>query len=332
MAEYKAYTFSTPTYPTCLTKGTLQTPSTPLSPTQIQVRVKSAALNPVDIQIMNIPLFHLPYLNHPKGIGEDFSGIVFAAGADSGFAEGDEIFGCELTPGNGTLGDVLVVDAKTQVVLKKPEGWSWNQAAAMPLVWLTARSCIECVEPYVTSTKKTVVVLGGSSATGMYTIYLAAQRGWTVITSCSGRNADFVRTMGAAEVIDYTTSSVPSLVRAANPDAIIDCVGGTECLGIAKRYVTIVGDKTGRSTLGGSMLYLTSLWMVLRKALGMLGWGGVYDCINLTPSHEFLREALELPVEKILIDSTFGFGEVREAFERLNTGRARGKVVVEVEK
>jgi len=331
MASYKAYTFNTPSYPTNYTLTTLAAPPT-LSPTQIQIRIKSAALNPVDIQIMNIPLFHLPYLNYPKSIGEDFSGIVLKAGVDSGFNEGDEVFGLDLTPGNGTVAEIVTVDCKTQVVLKKPSEWSWNQAAAIPLVWLTARSCIECVETYITSAKKTVVVLGGSSATGMYCVHLAAERGWNVISSCSGRNIDFVKSMGASEVIDYTKDDVPSCVRAAKPDAIIDCVGGTECLGIAKRYVTIVGDKTTRTTMGGSMLYFTSPRMVVRKMLSLLGWGEVYDCINLFPKHEFLREALELPVDKILIDSTFGFGDVKEAFERLNTGRARGKVVIEVEK
>jgi NADPH:quinone reductase-like Zn-dependent oxidoreductase len=285
---------------------------------------------------MNLPIWSLPYMASPKGIGKDFSGVVLAAGVESGFEKGDEVFGLFMSSKYGTLAEVAVVDVSQKageaVVLKKPESWSWNQAAALPLVWLTARTSIAGVEDYMTSSKK-VVVLGGSSATGMHTVYLAAQRGWTVLSTCSSRNADFVSALGAQKVIDYTSTSVPDAVRDFHPDAIIDCVGGTECLGIAPRYITIVGDKTSRSSMGGSALYLTSPRMVLRKLLGMVGWGEVYDCIILAHEPGYLQEAVDtLEPERIVVDSTFGFEKVKEAFERLDTGRARGKVVVEIDK
>src|SRR6202012_2118038 len=101
-------------------------------------------------------------------------------------------------------------------------------------------------------------------------------------------------------------------VRTAKPYAIIDCVGGTECLGIAERYVTIVGDKTTRTAMGGSTLYLTYPSMVLRKVWGMLGWGEVYDCIIMDQKKEYLEEALELPKDKIFIDNTFNFEQLKE--------------------
>ena len=64
-----------------------------------------------------------------------------------------------------------------------------SQAAALPLVWLTARTTIEAVAPFVTSTKK-IVVLGGSSSVGMYAVHMAKARGWHVVATCSGRNVD----------------------------------------------------------------------------------------------------------------------------------------------
>ena len=277
-------------------------------------------------------------MSFPKGIAKDFSGIVLSAGADSGFQPGDEVFGLFMSSTHGTLAEAAVIDTSSKageaVVLKKPASWSWNEAASLPLVWLTARTSIACVEEYVEKgERKKVVVLGGSSATGMYTVWLARQRGWTVLSTCSGRNTEFVSSLGAEKVVDYTSQSVSDEVREFAPAAIIDCVGGTECLGIAPRYVTIVGDKTARSSMGGSMLYLVSPRMVLRKILGMIGWGEHYDCIILAQDKGYLQEAVDrLPREKIAVDSTFGFGEVKQAFERLNTGRARGKVVVEVDK
>jgi NADPH:quinone reductase-like Zn-dependent oxidoreductase len=330
MASFKAYTYTTPGYPGCMSQTSLPLPQI-LSPTEIQVRVHAAALNPVDIQLMNVALFSLPYLNGVKGIGSDFSGAVLKAGPESAFKEGDEVFGFMFTPGKlGTVAEIATVDTKTCLVLKKPKGWSWAQGAALPLVWLTARTCIAHAEPYVGDAGKTIAVLGGSSATGMYIVHLAKQRGWKVISSCSGKNVEFVKSMGADEVIDYTQENVTEKVRAAKPDAIIDCVGGVECIGIAKRYITIVGDKTSRSTMGGSALYWTRPTMLLRWFYGKIGWGELYDCITLEGKKEYLEEALELPVDKIVIDSTFPFEQLKEAFERLDTGRARGKVVVEI--
>jgi NADPH:quinone reductase-like Zn-dependent oxidoreductase len=137
--------------------------------------------------------------------------------------------------------------------------------------------------------------------------------------------------MGADEAIDYTVESVPDRVRAWKPDAIVDCVGGTKCPAIAKRYVTIGGDKTARSTMGGSLLYLLYPCMVLRWLWGRFEWGERYDCIMLDQKKEYLEEAVRmLPVEKIMVDSTFAFEDAKKAFERLNPGRARGKVVVDV--
>jgi reticulon-4-interacting protein 1, mitochondrial len=176
---------------------------------------------------------------------------------------------------------------------------------------------------------KRLVVLGGSSAIGMYTIFIAKARGWKVLTSCLGRNADFVtNTMGADEVAEYTVESVPGWVKAWKPDAIVDCVGSTECLGIAKRYVTIAGDKTARATMGGTSLLYPR--MVLTWVWGRFRWGERYDCIMLDQK-EYLHEVVDmLPAEKIMVDSTFAFEDAKKAFEKLNTGRARGKVVGEI--
>ncbi|KAF2432379.1 NAD(P)-binding protein [Tothia fuscella] len=302
MAKFKAWTYTTPGYPQCLSQTTLSLPEI-LSTTELLVQVEAAAVNPVDIQLMNVPLWSLPYLNYVKGVGCDFAGTVLKAGEESSFSVGDEVFGLIMAPGIGTVGEIAIVDTKSCVVLKKPQDWSWVQAAALPLVWLTAWTCIASVESYIGETK-TVAILGGSSATGMYTVFLAKERGWKVISTCSGRNIDFVKSMGASEVVDYTQESVPDRIRAAKPDAIIDCVGGTECLGIAKRYVTIVGDKTSRNTMGGSALYLTSPRMVLRWLYGKTGYGEVYDCIMLEGKKEYLEEATKLPQDMIVIDTS----------------------------
>ncbi|GAM82317.1 hypothetical protein ANO11243_002960 [Dothideomycetidae sp. 11243] len=329
----RAWVYNHEGYPRGLRLTSLPTKST-LSPTELRVRVKAAAINPVDIQLMNLPLWSYlpPFLAAPeRATAEDFSGVVEAAGENAGFKAGDEIFGMVMILSTGTLQEVIQFDAASAVLAPKPSQWSWEQAAALPLVYLTARTMIASVTPYVgTSGKPRVAVLGGSSSTGIYCVQLAAARGWEVIASCSGRNTDLVRDMGATQVLDYTTTSVPEKIRTFAPDAILDCVGGTECLGLARRYVTIVGDKTSRASVGGSVIYLWNPRMLIRSILGRLGLGRSYACINLESNRKYLEETVGMAIEKIVIDSTFNFEDAAAAFERLNTGRARGKVVVRV--
>ncbi|KAI1364078.1 alcohol dehydrogenase [Xylaria arbuscula] len=333
----KAWIHTTPSYPETLRQTTIPVPTTP-APNHLLIEVKASALNPVDIQLMNVALFYLPFLNGQKIAGRDFAGVVLAAGDGTQFRPGDEVMGLHLgLTGNGTLTEIAHLDARSTCIVKKPKHLSWAQAASLPLVWLTAYTSVERCAPFMkapSASGNKLAVLGGSSATGMYTIRIAKARGWTILSSCSGRNEGFVRGLGADEIVGYTASSsaVKSAVESFRPDAIVDCVSGTDCIGLAPQYVTIVGDKTDRSLMGGNVLLLTRPRMTLRWLLGYLGIGNSYECINLEQNPEFLRRATELKGEEVVIDSVFRFDKTKEAFERLNTGRARGKVIVEVSK
>ncbi|KAI0017991.1 alcohol dehydrogenase [Xylariomycetidae sp. FL0641] len=336
MSKVKSWIYTKAGYPETLQLEETEVPSAP-GPHHLLVQTKAAALNPVDIQLMNVFLNSLPGLNKPKIAGRDFAGVVLAAGSEtSGFSKGDEVMGVTMAmDGSGTLTEAAHLDLRSTCVIKKPSHFTWTQAASLPLVWLTAYTSVEKCAPFLrkpAADENRVAVLGGSSATGMFTVWLARRRGWTVLASCSGRNAEFVKKRGAHEVVDYTTA--PDAVRRAaerfKPDAIIDCVGGTECIGLAPRYVTIVGDKTSRATMGGPVLYYVFPRMYLRWLAGYLGLGNSYECIILQQEKEWLEQARELQDSDVVIDSKFGFEQAKEAFERLNTGRARGKVVVEL--
>lgn len=338
--QCKAWTYTSGGYPSSLRLSSITPPSkNEVKPNHILVKVRSAALNPVDIQIMNLFVWSipLPMLTAEKTTGSDFSGTVIQGGEGSGFVEGDEVFGVNMKPMSscsGALSEVAHIDLGSACVAKKKEGWSFNQAASLPCVFLTAKTCVANVEPYVEpTTTKRVAILGGSSACGMYAVLLAKKRGWKVLSTCSGRNADFVRdTLGADEVVDYTKMNVREEVKRFKPDAVIDNVGGTEAIGFSKRYVTIVGDKTTRTSMGGPLTYYLSFvprqWM--RWTLGQLRLIESYDVLVVDLKKEWLEEAKELENEQIVIDSVFSFENVKNAYERLNTGRARGKVIVEV--
>lgn len=364
MSVSKKWTYTTGGFPQCLHQATSSPPAaSDLSPTQIQVHTKAFAINPVDVQAMN--LYKTPSSSYPWPLSIvtgsssnqeqehetccDFSGAVTHAGSNAGFATGDEVFGFTMSPGNGlgTAGEVLTFDTASAsvAIAKKPGNWDHAHAAAIPLVWLTARTSIEAVHSYVEQSKdKWLVVLGGSSSTGMYTVRIAKSRGWKVLSTCSTRNVDFVKNqLHADEVIDYTAvSSVPAEINRKLQDAsqkgdgvvIVDCVGGTECLddkdlgGKITRYVTIVGDKTDRSSLGGPAIYSNYPKMLVRWALGRVGLGVSYDCVILEARKEWLEEAGKtLGKDEIILDSTFNFDELPKAMEKLVGGKVRGKLV-----
>ncbi|KAK8166202.1 hypothetical protein IWX90DRAFT_385809 [Phyllosticta citrichinensis] len=178
-----------------------------------------------------------------------------------------------------------------------------------------------------------------------------------------GAASDVVRSMGAAETVDYTSFSSPrsfsAAIAALHPAAIVDCVGGTDLLALpgVRRYITIVGDKTSRSAMGGAATYAWNPRMAVRAlassnssylpnlnawipafARHRVGLGSEeYACVNLEARGDWLDECVGVVEaaeggvgEKVVLDSVYAFEEVRSAFERLDSGRCRGKVVVEV--
>ncbi|KAI5481508.1 zinc alcohol dehydrogenase [Pseudohyphozyma bogoriensis] len=359
-STFRAWTFTTPPFPTSLKIIDISPPEEALSPTQLLVEVHAAAINPVDVQLQNSGLFKLSALSYQKGLGGDFAGKVIAKGSEVPFELQSHVFGLSFfplgKPLSGTLAEVLLVDTKTCVVLPKPANLSFAEAASLPLVYLTAATAL--AEPYThfppTDTTPTIVVLGGSSGVGIYAVQHAVKHlKAKVIATCSGKNSEFVKSLGAAVTIDYTTESVKDRLKALRPPegylTIVDCVGGTELFDdslfaslVTPRsktfkngggYITIVGDKTSRSAMGGSVLYWTHPKMVLRGVWGWLGWGPRYSCIMLDKDAEKLKVAVQLSEAselEIPIDSTWKFEELEQAYDKLNTGRAKGKIVVQV--
>lgn len=399
MTTAKKWVYTTGGFPQCLKQMTYTPPApSTLKSTEIQVRTKAFAINPVDVQVMNLyktsasllpwPLSALTTGSWTGGGGGgggregqeameretccDFSGTVTHAGPDAGFRAGDEVFGLTvpLMSGTGTAAEVLTVDTASAAVAvaRMPEAWTASveakaaaaKAAAIPLVWLTARVCVDAVEAWMEKKKtkqgeeeeeeeeKWLVVLGGSSATGMYTVRLARARGWKVLATCSARNVAFVRDrLGADEVVDRTATdggeTLPGAIRqrlearghgAARGVVVVDCVGGTECLYDAAlgpriaRYVTIVGDKRDRSSMGGPAVYASYPRMATRWLLGRVGLGVSYDCVILEARREWLEEAgRTLGEEDVVVDSTFRFDDLPDALARMVEGNVTGKLV-----
>ena len=202
----------------------------------VVVKVVAAASNPIDVKVMSGYLEGAWATPLPWVIGYDFSGTVFEVGERvDGFSAGDDVFavnwgtdhrghgaGTEEEPVGGAFAEFICI-ASTKLS-KKPAGVAHEHAAAVALVGTTATQALDVIG---SGPDKTVVVLGGSSAVGIVAIQLAKLQGATVVTTCSPRTVEFVSTLGADRIIDYTKAQWfedPELAS-SRVDAVFDTVG-----------------------------------------------------------------------------------------------------------
>ena len=256
----------------------------------------------------------------------------------------------------GTFTHYLIINPSTEPMAKKPSNLTHHEAAAIPLVVLTAFAILDWLPPVSRSPnleQRRVIVSGASGGVGMWCVQLAKKvYGCHVIGICSDRNADFVRELGADEVIDYGTQDVTQSLLSKRPDGkkydlFIDCVGGTdmfahwtELLHTWGAYITIVGDKTSRTAMGGPLTYFTYPSQVLRHVRGWI-WGPRYANVILYQKSELLEQVRQLAgegeVKVVVQDVVKGILDEerhKEAWESVKRymegGRVRGKIVVDV--
>lgn len=169
---------------------------------QVLIKIKYASLNPVDYKLIaNQP----PFWSYPYVVGLDLVGEVVEVGSEvARFKSGDMV----ATHGNLTYGGALAEYCihPEQVLFKIPAGFDLKLAAALPCAGLTAYQAL--VRKMNIEPSKTIFIQAGSGGVGSFAIIIAKAKGLRVITSCSARNFDYVKTLGADEVIDYRNEDV----------------------------------------------------------------------------------------------------------------------------
>ncbi len=160
-------------------------------------------------------------LKFPYILGRDFSGHVAALGEGvTDFKVGDAVFAV-LPPGQeGTYAEKVAI--KAAVCAKKPDGLSHVNAAALALIGLTAQNAVE--DTLKLKSGETILVQGGAGGVASYAIQLAKHIGASVITTTSAANMDYVRSLGADRVIDYTKEDFTKIGQVC--DAVFETVGG----------------------------------------------------------------------------------------------------------
>ncbi len=280
----------------------------------VMVEVHAASVNPVDNYLRAGYLKGMLTLKFPYILGYDIAGLVIEAGKDvTKFAVGDAVFGRPNGMQAGTFAEYAAI--KEVDLAKKPNNINFYEAASLPLVSLTAWQAL--VQRAHVKAGDKVLIHAGSGGVGSIGIQIAKSFGADVASTTSTPNVGIVKSLGADLVIDYKTQKFDDLIK--DYDIVLDTLGGetrTRSFPLLKKggwLVSIVGeiDKSG-----------------IAETLGVH-----QDAFFMTPDGEQLDEiAILVEQGKItpLIDRTYTLDQIQEALDYVQTGRAKGKVVIKI--
>jgi NADPH:quinone reductase-like Zn-dependent oxidoreductase len=186
---------------------------------EVLVEIHAASVNAADAK-MRAGQYGAK-LDFPHIPGRDFSGVVAAVGTGAhDFKPGDAVFGVCEVPRESAYAEKIAI--RQEIVARKPERLTHAQCAAVALAGLTALISIE--DTLKLRAGETILIQGGAGGVGGFAIALARHLGARVITTASAANHDYVRSLGADEVIDYRGQDFATLVSGC--DAVFDTVGG----------------------------------------------------------------------------------------------------------
>ena len=300
---------------------------------EVLVKVRAASVNPYDWHMIRGTPFlmraMMAGLRKPKDprVGIDCAGTVEAVGQQvTQFRPGDGVFGGK----TGALAEYLCIPADGGVALK-PANVSFEQAAGVQVAGCTALQALRDsgkVQP-----GQNVLINGASGGVGTFAVQIAKSLGAQVTGVCSARNVELVRSLGADHVIDYTKEDFTK--SDARYDLIIDNVGTQPLSGFRrilkpKGIYLMIGaggpDEGGLVGPMGRLMRALLMSPFISQKMGMMMAKVSQSDLGV------LADLMQAGKVTTVIDRIFPLSEVREAVRYLETGRARGKVIVTIAK
>ncbi|QBS45655.1 NADP-dependent oxidoreductase [Nocardia sp. CS682] len=291
----------------------VQLPRPVPGPGEILVRVRAAGLNPTDWKHRAIANLFLP--EPPFVLGWDVSGEVAETGIGvTLFEPGDEVFGMLPYPnGHGALAEYVVGPARA--FARKPANLDHVQAAAVPLAALTAWQAL--VDNAALDAGQRVLIHAAAGGVGHFAVQIAKARGAYVIGTASAPNHEFLRSLGADEVLDYRTTDIAEAVR--DVDVVLDSIDDDNSLRSLRTL-----------RAGGLLVTLRAAGAVdLVAAAREVG----VRAIRMLVEHDHagmraLAGLVESGALRPTIAGTFPLAEAAKAHALGDTGRTVGKLVV----
>ena len=287
---------------------------------EILVRVKAAGVNPVDWKIREGRLKdRFPY-KFPLVPGWDAAGVVEKV--DQGvtrFKPGDEIFAyCRKPVVQGGAYAEYIVLSEEHLALK-PKNTSFTEAAGIPLASLTAYQAL--VDAAKVKAGERVLIHAAAGGVGGFGVQIARDRGAVVWGTASRRNEEYVRSLGAERVIDYTRDDVGRAVRSVYPDGVdvvFDCVGGK----VLKKSAELVRK-------GGRLISIVDSLDEQSLRQRDIRFEFVFVAPNAVEL-KAIEEMVEQRRLRVHLSKVLPLADAREAHELIESGHTRGKIVLEV--
>jgi alcohol dehydrogenase len=305
---------------------------------EILVRVHAAGLNPVDYKTRDGLLRVVQNYPLPVVMGNELSGIVESVGVGvTRFAKGDRVYARVGKATMGAFAEFAVVHQEHAAAM--PTTLDFTAAAGVPLAALTALQVLRD-ELQIRSSQR-VFISGGAGGVGTFAIQIAKHLGAYVATTASVKGEQLVRRLGADEVIDYKSEKFEN--KLSNYDSAFDLIGGdtlAKTFSILKpggRVVSIAGvpePKTARIDLKRgialrSLFWLLSLPTRIRAARHHTHYR--YYFMHASGADlQYLASLIDSQQLQVVIDRIYPFDQIKDALAYVESGRAKGKVVLTI--
>lgn len=314
----------------------MDVPAPTPGPRDILVAVRAAGLNPVDFKIRQGKLRVILRSKLPLVLGNELAGEVIAVGSQvSRFRVGDRVFARVAKGRAGAFAEQACVNEDHAAHM--PRNLDFTAAAAVPLAGLTALQALR--DELRVKPGQKVFISGGAGGVGTFAIQIAKWLGAHVTTTASKRGEALVRSLGCDEVIDYTVQDISNVDDRF--DAGFDLIGGKtldQMFGIMKPGTTIVSvaalpePQTAIRDIGGSRALAAIFWLLSYSIRARARRAGIrYRYLFMHPSGNdlsLLAELIEQGKLMVIIDRTYPFAQIAEALGYVESGHAKGKVVV----
>lgn len=301
------------------------------------VEIHAASLNPIDFKIRNgCTKVHFKY-QFPLILGNDFSGVIAKVGSKvRNFKPGDEVYGRPRKTRIGTLVEYIAIHEED--ISLKPRNLSFEEAASIPLVGLTTLQAFSDILDLKKDQK--ILIHAGAGGVGTFAIQLAKYMGAYIATTASEKGVNLVQSLGADLIINYKKENFEDLLTGY--DAVYDTLGGIaleksfQVLKPNGKIVSINGMPNARFGVEQKLGWIKTaiLSIVSRKLTALESKFKVEYHFLLMKSSGFLLNYLKELIEenhiRPIVDKVYNFKDTQQAMNYLESGRAKGKIVIKI--
>ena len=291
-------------------------PMPKVSACKVLVKVRASGVNPVDWKIREGYLQQMAPLQFPATLGTDFSGVINQLGGSvsTDLKIGDEVYGQAslLSGGSGAFAEFVLTNINS--IAHKPKTLNHIEAAGLPLVGVSAWQGL--VENIGLSRNQRILIHGGAGGIGSIAIQLAKHLGANVATTVRPEDEEFVRNLGADEIVDYTSQSFEDMLH--DYDAAFDTVGG-------ETY------RRSFKVLKNNGIIVSMLEQPDSDLMNQYGIKAISQFTETTSERlTKLAEWVDQNNIKVNVDKTFSLNEAANALDYQKDVRPRGKIVLTV--